>query len=169
MKVIEALKKTKLLRGQIDALQGQISLHCAKKNFETSPFPDPKAKVRSLLQAAHDLNLELESLNHRIHKTNVNSRLKIDIGGQPIEKSIDEWIYRRRLGAAVDQATWSKLTDRGIKEEQIKQTDGSFMIVTIDRHFDVAERDQKLAAYRSEPFLIDTALEIWNAVIDLHD
>ena len=169
MKVIAALKRTKILAAQIEQLQKSIALHSAKKSFEKSPYEDPVAKVASMLQAAHDLNLELEQLTHRIHKTNVLSKLTISLNGNNVTKTIDEWIYRRRLGAPRDSATWNRLTDRGLKDEQVKQSDGTILLVTVDRHFSVEARDKKLAELAAEPIEIDTALEIWNAVSDLVD
>ena len=65
------------------------------------------------------------------------------------------------------QHMWSQLTDRGLKEGQLQQSVGDPIIVKIVRCFDPAERDKKIDAYMSEPVLVDSRLEIINAVTDL--
>jgi hypothetical protein len=59
------------------------------------------------------------------------------------------------------------LSDRGLKEGLIKNSQGETVEVKIVRYFDPAERDKKVAMFKSEPHEIDAALEVVNAVTDL--
>ena len=67
----------------------------------------------------------------------------------------------------MDEATWALLTDRGIKDGMFRTSQGIETEVKVVRHYDVVERDKMREMYKSEPHLIDSALEISNAVTDL--
>ena len=103
-----------------------------------------------------------------IARTNLQTVVAIDLGdGHKPTKTIAEWVWRRREYAAIDLATWSKLTDRGLKEGNLPTTTGQATPVTIERHYDPKQRDQMMAEYRNEPHAIDAALEVVNAVTEL--
>lgn len=167
MKIIEALKVVKHNRDKIEDLVAKIKLNSARKSFETSPYDNPELQVKSWVDAIEQLALDNEKLLYRIHKTNLLTPVTIEIGGRQIEKSIDEWIYRRREGASIAAVGWKSLTDRGLKDEQIKQSDGTYHEVKVVRHYNTVLRDEKLAVYMAEPSLIDARLEIVNATTDL--
>lgn len=167
MKLIEALKKVKELLKKADDLQMKIAAHSADMDYETPTYENQKEQVASWIQAHSDILKEVERLNYRIVKTNILTKVSIELGGHFIEKSIAEWITRRKLLANKECAAWRSLTDRSLKEGLVNQTNGVQMQVKIRRYYDPKERDKKVALFSEEPSLIDSKLEISNCVTDL--
>lgn len=91
----------------------------------------------------------------------------IIIDDKEVTKSITEWINRRRLLAALDKKTWSSLTNRGLRDNRIQQSQGTIIDVKVRYYFDPVKRDKMLDILTSEPFLIDSKLEVVNATTDL--
>ena len=121
-----------------------------------------------MLQAVYDLGQDNIALHTAIQRTNLVTYVPIEIGGKTITRTIAEWVLRRRTYAHLDLSVWSMLTDRSIKEGPIAVPGQTEKVeVKIVRHFDPKERDARLALYQSEPYLIDSKLEVVNAVTDL--
>ena len=61
------------------------------------------------------------------------------------------------------------LTDKGLKETYQNQLTPNAPVTIIKKrlYFDPVERDRKIELYRSEPSIIDSTLEITNAVTEL--
>lgn len=169
MKLIEALKKIKDLHKKADDLKEKISKHCADLDCETPVYQDQKAQVASWLQAHGDLLKEICTLKYRILKTNIMTRITVEIDGKHLEKSIAEWMTRRKDLAKQEERAWASLTDRGLREGNINQSSGSTLCVKIRRYYDPKERDHKISVFSSEPSLIDAKLEIANCITDLLD
>lgn len=167
MKIIEAMKKVKANREKITDLQKKIQGNCAQLSHETSPYSDPKKKVNEWAQSCRDLSQECVSLLTSISATNHATKVSIDIGGKSVEKSIAEWIWRRREFARIDQTTYASMSDRGLREGQMESSTGQPIQVTILRHYDVEMRDKLVSEFQEEPHLIDSALEVVNATTDL--
>jgi hypothetical protein len=169
MKLIEAMKKIKGNRQKIADLQEKIAKNCAQLSHETSPYDDPKSKVREWAQACDDLSRETVELLTRISRTNLATNVTVEISGKPVVKPIAEWIWRRREFAMIDLKTWRHMNDRGLKEGQMQSSTGQPIDVKIVRNYDTELRDKKMDEYSSEPRDIDSALEIANAITDLLD
>lgn len=170
MKIIEAMKRIKQNRQKIADLQAQIGLYCANLNFETPTYGETtKDKIAEWLQACDDLSKDNAQLLVAIQRTNLATQVSITLGEKTVVKSIAEWVWRRREYAAVDLLTWSKLSDRNLKEGQTRNSVGEMVNVTIVRHFDPVNRDKMVAMYKSEPHEIDAALEVINAVTELEE
>ena len=167
MKIIEALKQIKDLERKANDLVVKVQKNSAYLSHETPAYTDQKEQVHQWVQAHSDILKEILRLKIAIQKTNLETDVTIELAGKTITKSIAEWIHRRRDLAAAEQHMWSQLTDRGLKEGQLQQSVGDPIIVKIVRCFDPAERDKKIDAYMSEPVLVDSRLEIINAVTDL--
>ena len=167
MKIIEALKKIKANDQKISDLNNRIAANCARKSIETSAYDDPIKTVSGWINSVQDLILDNERLTYLIHRTNVETEVTIEIGDNTITKTIDQWLYRRRNGAVKALQTYQRLSDRGLKSEAMKQTDGTILQIDVVRHFDAAERDKKVDLLTSEPLVIDARLEIINAITDL--
>ena len=167
MKIIEGLKGVKDLQRKAEDLRGKIERFSAHLSFETPTYSDQKRQVGEWLQAHGDILKEIENLIVRIQKTNLATNVTIEIGGRQITKPITAWIVRRKDLSLQAKNAWSKLTDRGLKEGQAKQTSGEIMDIKIIRCYDPVERDNMISTYDSEPTLIDVKLEIINAVTDL--
>lgn len=168
MKIIEAMKKVKQNEEKVADLQGKISQVCANLSHETPIYGTETAKkVAEWSQGCDDLSQENIRLLCAIQRTNLQTQVAIEVGGKTVSKSIAEWVWRRRKYAAVDLATWSKLTDRGLKEGFMNSSTGTPFEVKIVRHFDPNKRDEMMAMYRSEPHQIDAALEVVNATTEV--
>jgi hypothetical protein len=168
MKLIEALKRKKALLEKCDDLRKKVAQHCADQSHETPPYGDrQQAQIKEWMQSHHDSLKELLRLRIAIQRTNLATMVKIELEGQTVEKSIAEWVLRRREMAGLEQLMWMQLTDRNLKEGKIVSSQGQTTEVKIRRYFEPAERDKKVAAYRSEPHLIDAVLETVNALTDL--
>jgi 2-succinyl-5-enolpyruvyl-6-hydroxy-3-cyclohexene-1-carboxylate synthase len=162
MKVIEAMKQIKSLTIKAEDLRKKVSIHCADLDFETPLYPDQRGQVSEWVQAHSDVLKEIA-----IQRTNLQTNVSIQLGDKTVTKSMAEWIHRRRDLSQLDLAAWNALGDRNLKEGQTQTTQGEIRQVRIRRYFDPKERDTKVDMYRSEPMVIDSTLEVVNAVTDL--
>lgn len=168
MKLIQAMKKLKDLNGKAEDLRNKVSQFCADLTMETPTYPDQKGKVSEWIQSHGDVLKEILRLRVAIQRTNLNTLVPIEIGGKTVTKSIAEWIHRRRDLAKLEMDIWSKLGDRGLKEQNVQTTPGGPVTeIRIRRHFDPQERDNNKELYRTEPSVIDGTLEVINATTDL--
>lgn len=168
MKIIEAMKKVKANKEKVVDLRNKIGSICANLAHETKLYGNETGnKVKEFLQSCDDLSQENVRLLVAIQNTNMQTKVSIELGGKVITKSIAEWIWRRREYAKEDLATWNMLTDRNIKEGMAQTTTGQPFELKLERHYDPEKRDHMVAMYRSEPHLIDAALEVVNATTDL--
>jgi hypothetical protein len=167
MKIIEALKGIKDLNRKAEDLRKLIAVHCADLDYETPRYDDQWGKVQGWIQAHGDIVKEILRLKFCIMKTNIATKVDVELGGKIITKTIAEWIYRRKDLAKLDLQCWNQLGDRNLKEGQIPQSDGSKRDVKIRRYYKSEERDEKISLFKSEPLLIDAKLEVANCVTDL--
>jgi len=167
MKIIEALKQIKDLKRKADDLKGKVKQHCAISSVESPLYPDQRKTVAGWIQAHSDIIKEILRLRVAIQRTNLATKVAIDINGTTVHKTIAEWIHRRRDLANEEFLMWSMLTDRNIREGLGQSPSGDKMEIKIVRYYDPAERDTKREAYQTEPVVIDSKLEIVNAVTDL--
>jgi|SRR6185437_3104752 len=168
MKLIQAMKKLKDLKAKADDLKEKVAKHCADLTIETAPYPDQRRQVSEWIQAHHDVVKEILRLRVAVQRTNLATQVPIEIEGKHVTKSIAEWVHRRRDLAQLEMTMWAALGDRNLREQNLQTGPGMPVTeVRIRRYFDPVERDRMLAAYRSEPSVIDGALEIANATTDL--
>lgn len=168
MKIIEAMKRVKLNKEKIADLQKKVNDVSVYLSIETPVYGnETSAKITEWVQSCEDLGRENIRLLTAIQRTNLATPVTIDIGAKSVTKSIAEWVWRRREYAALDLSTWQKLTDKGLKEGVTQTATGGTVEIKIVRFYDPNKRDEKVAEYRSEPHLIDAALEIVNATTDL--
>lgn len=169
MKIIEAMKQIKELQVKAEDLRGKVGKHCANMSFETEVYPDQKGQVGLWIQSHGDVLKNILDLRFRIQKTNITTDVTIELAGQPVKKTIAEWIHRRRDLANTELVMWSQLTDRNLKEGALPVSvpGATPTQVTIRRYYDPVVRDQKIELYRSEPSIIDRTLEVVNATVDL--
>lgn len=167
MKIIEAMKRTKDLAIKAEDLRKKVAVHHAALSFETPVYPDQAGQVREWMQSHHDTAKEIMRLKVAIQRTNLATPVTIEVGGKPVTHTLAEWIHRRRDLAKLEQQMWATLNDKGLKEGKGTDSQGRDMTISIVRHYDPKERDRKIEEYRSEPSVIDAALEVVNAVTDL--
>ncbi len=168
MKLIEALKKIKTLQEKIDDLKQKVHRYCADQSHETPVYGETqKEKIKEWIQSYSDTLKEILRLRTAIQKTNLQTDVTIELDDKPVTKTIAEWIHRRRDLAARELELWQGIGDRGLKEGTIKTSTGEQQEVKIRRYYDPTERDNKVELYRNEPTIIDSILEVKNAVTDL--
>lgn len=167
MKLIEALKQIKDLERKADDLRHKVSQHSAYLSHETPMYKDQKKQVSEWIQAHSDILKEILKLRVGIQRTNLETKVDIELDGKVVTKSIAEWIHRRRDLAGDELRMWRSLTDRGLKEGTMKQSTDQLLEVKIIRCYDPEERDRASELFSSEPITIDSKLEIVNAVTDL--
>lgn len=168
MKIIEAMKKVKANKEKIADLQSKIAQNSANLSFETPLYgTDTDTKIRGWLQSVEDIGQENIRLLVAIQRTNLATAVTIELGEKPVTKNIAEWVWRRREYAKLDLETWSKLTDRNLKEGTGTSSVGTPLEIKLVRHYDPELRDSRKAMYLAEPHAIDAALEVVNATTDL--
>lgn len=168
MKLIEAMKKIKDLQIKAEDLKKKCSQFCAIQSVETPLYgKDQSEKIKEWLQGFHDITKEILKLRISVQRTNLATSVTIELGGKQVTKSIAEWIHRRKDLAGLEQSVWSSLGDRGLKEGILQNSQGEKVEVKIVRFYDPSERDRNIELYRSEPSIIDSTLEITNAVTDV--
>lgn len=168
MKLIQAMKQEKDLQRKAADLREKVGSHCADLSNETPVYGDnQRIQIEEWIQAHHDIVKEMLKLRLAIQRTNLATNVTIDLGGRPVMKSIAEWIHRRREFAGFEEAMYKRLGDRNLKEGTMKTSGGQEVAVTIRRYFDARARDTQIELYRSEPHIIDSTLEVINAITDV--
>ena len=170
MKIIEGMKKIKDLQKKVEDLRDKVKTNCAISSLETPVYGTPleqTAQVREWIQSHGDILKEILRLRVAIQKTNLATSVEIELGGKVVNKTIAEWIHRRRDLAKSELTMWSMLTDRNIKEGMVNGPTGTPIEIKVVRFYDPKERDNKRELYVSEPSVIDGRLEVVNAITDL--
>lgn len=169
MKIIEGLKKIKDLYRKADDVRGKIRKYCVKMSFEQDHYENQGDQVKQWIQSHKDLIKEIENLRERIARTNLGTKVTLEINGNEVTKSIHSWISRRRDLISLEVDCWKQLDDKGLNDQKVKMTNGEVQEFKVVRFFDYREKDAKLDDLKSELSLIDSRLEIINATTDLLD
>jgi hypothetical protein len=168
MKIIEGMKKIKELQKKADDYMDKVAKNHAHPNIENPLYgKNQKNKVEGWLQGHSDIIKEILRIRISIQKTNLETDVSIELGGKTVTKTIAEWIHRRRDLANREKEIWLKLNDRGIKEGSMKDSQDQVVKVEIVRYYSPETRDQKIEELRAEPMIIDSTLEVKNAITDL--
>ena len=168
MKIIEGMKKIKELQIKAEDLRKKVATYCADQSHETPIYgKDQAEKIKEWVQSHGDILKEILGLRVAIQRTNIQTSVTIELDGKQVQKSIAEWIHRRRDLAGLELALWTGIGDRGLREGIVKTSTGETMEVKIRRYYDPSERDKRMELYRSEPSVIDRTLEVTNAVTEL--
>lgn len=174
MKLIEGLKKVKDLLRKAEDLREKLSKNCADLEIETPAYgtvAEQTQVVEGWLQSHRDIVKEIESLQLRIQRTNLEMEagVVVEDGEPPIRKTIAAWILRRRALADLERKAWGSLTNRGIKPQPYKNKpdEDGVLVANVRKYYDQRKRDKMVEIYTSEASRIDSALEVANAVIDL--
>lgn len=169
MKIIQALRQIKDLKRKCDDLYKKVKENCADLDSNTPSYPDTRRQVTEWIQSYQDSVKEILRLKEAVHRTNLETKVTIELGGKFVEKSIVAWIERRRNLATMDELIYSALTDRTYKEEYTTKLSPGAPVTIVRRilYFDPVERDNKMELFRSEPSKINSTLEITNAITDL--
>jgi len=167
MKIIEGLKQIKDLQKKAEDIRQKIAAHCVRMDYETPVYANQGEQIKEWLQAHSDLLKEILRLRIAIQSTNLVTVVTIELGKTKVTKTVAEWIHRRRDLADSELSVWKMLHDRGLKEGFIQTSAGEKKEARIVRYYDPKERDNKISLFDSEPTIVDSKLEIVNAVTDL--
>lgn len=167
MKLIEAMKQIKDLLRKAEDLRGKVGKFCAYHSNETPTYPDQTKQISEWLQSHSDILKEILRLREAVQKTNLETSVGIEFDGKTATKSIAAWIHRRRDLADLDRKAWAKLTDRNLREGNLQTSQDKIVEVRIIRCFDPAQRDTRVEQHTTEPSVIDSRLEVVNAVTEL--
>lgn len=167
MKIIEAMKEIKALKRKHEDLMKKVHTHCANLDYETAVYADQQKQVSEWIQACQDVCSEIERLDERIKQTNLVTEVTIEIDGKTISKSITRWLNRKNVLISMEKSLYQGLGDKGLREGQLQTSAGQINNVKIRRYYDPEKRDKKIQSLLSEPYLIDSKLEVINAITDL--
>lgn len=170
MKIIEAMRGIKSLVEKQTGLLDKIKKHCADTDnvqpiYETTE--KQQSKMNEWMQSHKDTVKEIERLRLGIQNTNMQTLVKIDLGGVTVEKPIAAWIHRRRDLSAMEMSAWRSLHDEHLQGGTIQTPEGTLKAVNVRIYFDKDKRDNKIEELRGEPHQIDAALEIINATTEV--
>lgn len=170
MKLIEGLKKIKELLAKADDLRAKVRDNCADMDVQEPVYgsvSQQQEQIKVWLQSHSDVLKEALRLRLSVQRTNLGTKVTIELGGKQVEKTIAEWIHRRKDLAKADGQIWALLTDRGLQPQNFKDKEGQISLTKVRRYFDAKERDTQIELYRTEPGIIDRTLEVVNATTDL--
>ena len=158
-----------LTKEECKLVEQALGSHAEKLTMDKSRMTgrDQKKQVDEWLQAHSDIVKEISRLRVAIQKTNMETSVAIQLNGKAVEKTIAEWIHRRRDLAVEELKMWNCLTDRGIVEGTGKSPTGDPIEIKIVRFYDPVARDNHRDLFQSEPITIDSKLEVINAITDL--
>lgn len=170
-----SLKPIKILQKKAEDLVKLVRDNCAISSLNTPQYGIKQGQqIATWIQAHKDILTEIATLRLRIAKTNLETMVDIRMdNGTLVTKSLAYWIHRKRELAGLELSMWSALTDRDIKEGvfaaqgRVAGQDQDKVEVKIVRFYEPAQRDAKKMSLYAEPTLIDSTLEIVNAVTDL--
>lgn len=169
MKIIEAMKRIKLLTNRIAEQSVKINQHSARWSVEESQYSDPKAEVAAWVQSNKDSLAEIIKLKLQIQATNLDAVVSVEVAeGKPIAAPIAYWLYRRNL-IKVEMATYQslKVLNSGGGIRRMETSSGGTQEVKAIYEYDAREKDTALANLNHELSAISGMLEIANATTDL--
>lgn len=171
MKLIEALKRTKMLKKRIEDLHKKIHMYSADFENDKPTYEGQESQIKAWLDSCRDSVMEIMRLKLSIQRTNINTIVSIAFEGdsKAVEQSISAWIIRRAELASIQYQTW-KMLDAAPRDPRIITETGDkadAKIFHVRRYFDVKQRDLKMQYFTEEPSIIDAKLEIVNAETDI--
>lgn len=162
------MKQLKELTVKAEDLRKKAGEFCADLTIETPTYPNQRETVDGWIQAHSDVLKHIGYLREAIARTNLATKVTIELDGKQVTKSITGWIYRRKDLANMEGLMWARLTDRSLKEQNLQTAPGGAVTeVRIRRYYDPAQRDRMRDLFRVEPSVIDGTLEVVNATTDL--
>ena len=171
MTIVEGLKAKKRLAKKAEDLRKKISEYSAHLDNEKPVYgtvDQQRAQVQSWVQAHHDIVKQIEDLSIAIQKTNLDTQVEISLGGNPVKKSIAQWILRRTALAQHEEACYKSLQDRNLRDQTIMASDGKTkQTISVVRYYNPVDRDRMVDVFRHEPSMIDAKLEVINATTQL--
>jgi len=171
MKLIEGMKKLKVLEKHIDRNTERITQYAAIPSNEKPTFGDDKeqrAQVKGLIQSNKDLVDEYLHLKQRVDMTNLVTTVTI---GKRTFKLIDLLILRRGLAKRMEKTFHGLTTDVADRRiagmsRNISLQPGEKAIHAV-RFYDENEKFEGLQDWQGLQDEIEQRLEVINATTDL--
>lgn len=171
MKLIEAMKRIKVIEKQIASNSGRISEYAAIVSTERPAFGTEDAQrkeIRGLIQSSEDLLLEYLRLKSAVLKTNLVTTVAI----QGRNYSVADLLVLRRGGAKLMKQTYASLSTQNadhrlglVGRASVAQTGEKSPHV--ERMYDEKEKHAGIQKWQDLEDEIEMRLETINAVTDL--
>lgn len=167
MKIVEAMKKLKLIEKKIDDNIRKIEQYSSTVSTERPFFGDERTQqkeVESLVQSNTDLIKEYLTIKRQIENTNL--KVTAEFGGQPYTLS-DLLVLRRRMGKKMletYEAMNSRYADTRIK---FAPADADGKKAQVIRLYDERKKNDNLQMLMEFMSNIDARLEVVNSTTDL--
>lgn len=170
--IIQALKKMKSLKEEVEQTRQLLAAHCADYANESPVYETvekQKAQVSAWLQSIEDKLQAYTALALRVKYTNLMTQVTIYLedGARKLTLPLEEWIIMRREIAPIKQTVFSSVGDRSLKDKEVRTSAGGTETVQVRRYYDPVCRDTALMRAKSLPALIDSHLEVVNATTPL--
>lgn len=166
MKIIEALKKLRLIEKKMDGNNARITQYSSILSTERPIFETEakqRAEVTSLLQANMDLLKEYLRLKCDIEKTNLTVEVKTSIGTYTIAELL---ILKRTLAQKARQ-TYEALQDGAAMMRMRNAPSTGDKPVQLIRMYDETVKNAGIRSWMEFHYEIDGTLEVVNATTDL--
>ena len=169
MTIKAGMRQIKTLGEEIVATLQLLQKHSADFENESPVYKDQPEQVKRWEQSVKDKVAEIENLTMRVYLTNISTYAEIEVvkGKKKITKRISEWVLRRQKLCAYVEGIYVAMSDRGLRDKEIKNSSGGVENIKVRRYYDSAERDEKLMTAKAEAGRIDSGLEDYNATVKL--
>lgn len=170
--IIQALKKMKSLKEEIESTRKLLAAHCADYSNESPVYgtvEKQKAQVSAWLQSIEDKLQAYTQLALRVKYTNLVTQVTIYLedGAKKLTLPLEEWIIMRREIAPIKNNVFSSIGDGGLKDKEVRTSAGGTETVQVRRYYDPVHRDYALMRAKILPSVIDSQLEVTNATTPL--
>jgi hypothetical protein len=170
--IIQALKRMKSLKEEVEQTRQLIAAHCADYSNESPVYETvekQKLQIASWLQSIEDKLQAYAQFALRVKYTNLMTQVTIYLedGAKKLTLPLEEWIIMRREIAPIKQNLFSSIGDRSLKDKEVRTSAGGTETVQVRRYYDPVHRDTMLMKAKSLPSIIDSHLEVVNATTPL--
>jgi len=171
--IIQALKKMKSLKEEIESTRQLLAAHCADYSNESPVYETvekQKVQISAWLQSIDDKCQAYTQLAMRVKYTNLLTPVTIYLdvpSGKKLTIPLEEWIIIRREISPIKQSVYSSVGDRSLKDKDVRTSTGGTETIQVRRYYDPVLRDAMLSRAKTLPSLIDSNLEVVNATTPL--
>lgn len=166
MKIIEALKRLRIIEKQMDSSGADLVRYSSAISTERFPFgteAEQTEEVARILQSGLDIAENYLVLKRGIEYTNM--MVSVTIRGQT--RTISEWLVLRRTMAKKIGYLFGCQNTKAGEKRQSQWGRGTEQTPQVVQFFDEGERNTKLGEWSAVYEEIDPTLEVINATTDL--
>jgi hypothetical protein len=166
MKIVEALKKLRVIEKRMASNSEQISEYCSKVTTEMPRFPsvdEQKKEVKALIQSNQDLMTMYLQLKRAVEHTNLT--IKVEIGGKKYSLA-DLLVIKRKMARSMIN-TFSSLNDHKAQQRMRFAPQFDDKKPQVELLYSEREKLDGLRKWQDLYDNIDSRLEVLNATLDL--